>query len=120
MDDLYNQVGNLMWGSADGRRNLIKDLETDHFVNILNWIIDRPSQYNPSLLPMFECYASIRAFELFTEGKNYPHQLESKRWVLVNAETGMAGITPPTKEYVDKVRELYTDEYANKLINGQS
>ena len=75
------------WGSADGRRIKIKNLETSHLVNILNWVTDHSKKYSSSIIEGMKAEAEYRKTFLFTEGKPYP-QLVNDRWVLLDPTTG--------------------------------
>ncbi len=76
------------WGSYDGRKVLVKDLDTPHVVNILNWIknsMDKSeSQYSLALYQLFEDEAAIRMLEGFADNKPYPRKQKDGYYKLSN------------------------------------
>jgi len=71
----------------DGRHTLVKDLTNEHLVNILNWVRERPRQYNPSLHPLLEQEANYRKLMAFTANEAIPVKCEDGRWVtMLNGE----------------------------------
>lgn len=95
------------WGTADGRRIPIREIEDSHLVNVINWIIDNQKAYSLATLDLMIAEAKYRQPFLFAEGKAYP-QLVDKRWKLVDPKTGEGKIIPPPAEYIEAVKDNET------------
>lgn len=80
----YNEFRSIWWGSMDGRRRHVYELEDSHIVNILNWIHDRPELYNPELYGMFEVEAKLRNFAAKHNGTPLLSKKEDGYWVYGN------------------------------------
>jgi hypothetical protein len=93
------------WRTADGRSVKLKDMETSHLVNVINWISDNKDSYPTTVLNKMLKEANYRKTILFAEGKAYP-QLIGTRWKLVDPQTGEGKIVPPPKEYIEAVTLL--------------
>lgn len=112
----YTVIENLFWTSADGKTVNIGSMSTAHLVNVLNWVSDRPEQYNSSILPQLEYFALTKAVVLFADKKDYPHRHESGRWVVVNTDTGISETIRPPTDYINKIKEIYPQEYVDELV----
>lgn len=104
MTETFLEFRETLWGVADGREILIKDLALDHLVNIINWVKDRPKQYNPELYPLLEQEANYRKTIQFAAGLLMPTKGEDGVWYL-RAPTG--DIIEPS------ARSNYTDPVDN-------
>jgi len=82
MNEDWLEFRDTLWGSSDGRETPIKDLQIDHLVNILNWIIDRPRQYPPDLYGLIVQEAQYRKTIQFAAGEPIPYQADDGRWYL--------------------------------------
>lgn len=104
------EIGNIQWGSADGRHLLIKDMEIGHLVNCINWVEDHPKNYSkhPYLYEELEEFAKHRAFLLFLDRQPYPLKADG-RWFVYDPATDKKGIIKPPQEYIDYVKEHYAD-----------
>ncbi|HET8688313.1 MAG TPA: hypothetical protein VFM18_17020 [Methanosarcina sp.] len=69
------------WGSQDGQKRVVKDLDNSHLVNILNWIKAHPKQYRSGLYELFEEEAMYRRLEAFASDAEIPTKLDNGRWV---------------------------------------
>jgi hypothetical protein len=98
----------LKWGSADGRRIPIKELDAGHLVNILNWVYDRPKSYPPSIYVALVQEALYRKFIEFAMGEPWPER-DGEMWVLIHPATGEGFIKPPPQEYLDTLAALNID-----------
>jgi len=112
MSSSIEQIGNMLWESADGRTHRIKDINCGHLVNILNWINDHPDNYEDSegLYDDLEKYAKHIAYFLFCEKKAYPLKNDKNgRWYLFNPSSKKHTIQPPPPEYIEYVKENFRD-----------
>lgn len=109
------EIGNIQWGSADGRNLLIKEMTLGHLVNCINWVQDHPINYSkhPYLYEELEKFAKHRAFLLFLEKKPYPLK-HNDRWFVYDPKSDKMGVVKPPQEYIDYVKENYKDEPAFK------
>ena len=98
------QFREIEWGSADGKRIKIKDLDDGHLVNILNWVKDRPKVYHTNTYENLIEEAAYRRVYLFAEGKAYP-MFQDGNWVLIDPDSGKSFTKPPPQEYYDKLAE---------------
>ena len=75
-----------MWTSYDGREVLIKDLDTAHFVNMLNWVKTNMKEgyYSQDFMDFLEVEANIRILEGFAAGAAFPRKLKTGYWELAN------------------------------------
>jgi len=105
------EIGNIQWGSADGRATLIKDMAIGHLVNCINWIQKNPKNYanHPTIYQELEEFAKHKAFLLFLNKQPYPLKT-GERWVVYDPANGKIGIIKPPPEYIDYVKEHYKDE----------
>ncbi len=71
----------MRWGSEDGKEYAIPEITDSHLVNILNWIKDRPWQYEPYLYGLFEEEARFRKVVCFAKGAPIPTK-QDERWML--------------------------------------
>jgi hypothetical protein len=100
----HEKLRELDWATADGRRIPIKDLETSHLVNVINWIIDNKNLYPVHVLDIMTNEAEYRKTLLFAEGKAYPQKV-NRRWQLIDPSTGKGHIVPPPAEYIEAVKD---------------
>lgn len=106
------QIGNIEWGSVDGRVTKIKDMDVGHLVNCINWIKKHPENFkNPiKLHAELESYAKYISFFLFCDKKSYPLKNEQNgKWYIFNVESGKTEVHVPPKEYLDYVKENCQD-----------
>lgn len=73
-----------VWGSADGREVLIKDLATPHLVNILNWIKTNNTTYSDSLYHFMEEEAQYRVTIAFCTNDVIPVKLDTGFYTVKN------------------------------------
>lgn len=111
----YQNIGEMTWGAADGRRRQIKDLTLGHLVNVLNWINDPNNSYPQEFIQGMEKYATDQKFILFSSKKPYPDRIDGK-WMIVDPVTGNCKIEEPPKRYVKKVRKLAAADNVAKRI----
>lgn len=101
----YQNIGDLSWGSADGKQRKIKDLTLGHLVNILNWVNDTANAYPADFISAIEKYAGEQKFILFASKKPYPDRVDGK-WMIIDPKTGQGKIEAPPKRYIKKVRKI--------------
>lgn len=92
------------WGTADGRRIRVMDMQDGHLVNVINWILDNPRSYPIHSLELMVAEAKYRQTMLFAEGKAYPQQV-GDRWKLIDPKTGIGKIEKPPADYIESVKE---------------
>ena len=116
-----SDVGDKVWGSADGKKTKIRELTTDHLVNILNWINDPAHSYPAQFVSDLEKYATDLKFINFAKKEPYPQKQEDGTWALVNPTTGEIGVTAPPAQYLKKVKKKLrkTDFASYKKIVDQ-
>lgn len=104
------EIGNISWGSADGRSTLIKDMNVGHLVNCINWIQDHPEKFSrhPNLYQELEEYAKHKAFLLFVDKQPYPLK-SNDRWFVYDPANNKLGVIKPPQEYINYVKEHYKD-----------
>ena len=90
------------WGTADGRRIKIKDMELGHLVNVLNWVHDH--NYSDRIRASMIAEAEYRRLTLFAEGKPYPREVEG-RWMIYDVATKQHIIEKPPAEYIEAVAD---------------
>ena len=83
----HNEWRELTWTSGGPGSNYplrtrkIRLLSTSHIVNIINWVIDRPKQYNHGeTLRMFETEMEIRKMISFAKGQRIPIRKPDGYW----------------------------------------
>lgn len=91
------------WGTADGRRVKLKDMDLGHLVNVLNWVHDH-DRYSDDTRARFIAEAEYRKTFLFAEGKPYPTKIDG-RWKVIDPETGDGKIIPPPNDYIEAVKD---------------
>lgn len=94
-----------VWGTADGKDILVKDITNGHLINILNWMADREKLYNATVRDLMVQEAQYRRLISFCAKEGLPTQDETGRWWLADAETGKLYIEPPPKEYAAEVKK---------------
>ena len=82
----FDEFRDTLWGSQDGRRTKIKDLDDSHLVNVLNWVADRPECYPDHLYGFLEQEANYRKLICFSSGLPIPFKNNEGRWELLNTE----------------------------------
>ena len=92
------------WRTADGRSIAVKDMELSHLVNVINWVHDNHYSYPNHVRELMIAEANYRKMILFTEGKEYPQQVNGK-WQIMNPQTGKGRIEMPPAEYIEAVKE---------------
>lgn len=91
------------WGTADGRRVKVKDMDLGHLVNVLNWVHDH-DRFSDDTRARFVAEAEYRKTFLFAEGKAYAALIDG-RWKVIDPETGDGKIIPPPADYIEAVKE---------------
>lgn len=92
------------WGSADGRRVKIKDMDIGHLVNVLNWVHDHALRYPDRTREQFVAEAEYRRLFDFAERKPYPGLVDG-RWQVIDPNTGQGKIIPPPEGYIQAVKD---------------
>jgi hypothetical protein len=64
----YEEFRRTLWRTADGKACQVCDLDTSHVANILNWIRDHPTSYEPGLYGKFEDEIQSRQIVDFANG----------------------------------------------------
>lgn len=100
-----SDIGDKLWGSADGKKTKIRDLAIDHLVNILNWVNDPDHSYSEQFVADLEQYATDLKFINFAKKEPYPQQQEDGSWVVVDPTTGEVGVKAPPAQYIKKVKK---------------
>jgi len=95
---------NRAWGTADGRRVRLKEMEIGHLVNVLNWVHDHDGLYGSSIKEDLIKEAEYRRIFAFTNGEYYAGLVEG-RWYVIDPETGKGSILPPPEEYLKAAEE---------------
>ena len=98
----FEDFREMLWGSQDGRKTPIKDLDIGHLVNILNWVKARPTAYPGELYPMLVQEANYRKMMQFVAGDQIPRLGEDGLWYLTDSTTGDL-VTPQSKTDYDSV-----------------
>lgn len=109
------------WGTADGRKLRIADMELGHLVNVLNWVHDNWISYSDSVRSDMVAEANYRKLELFTTGQPYPGLVDGV-WKIIDPETGKGTIKPPPAEYIEAVKDnpAYTAMFKRTQAKRQS
>lgn len=92
------------WGTADGRKVLLKDMDLGHLVNVLNWTNDHDGLYGNSIKEDLAKEADYRKVFLFAEGKPYAGIING-RWMIIDPNTGEGSIQKPSDEYINAVKD---------------
>lgn len=92
------------WGTADGRRVRLKEMELGHLVNVLNWVHDHNGVYGNSIKEALVKEAEYRRVFAFANGESYAGLLEG-RWKVIDPTTGKGSIIKPSDEYLEAVKD---------------
>ena len=92
------------WGTADGRRVTLKEMELGHLVNVLNWVHDHNALYGDRIKEYLIKEAEYRRVFDFAANKPYAGQING-RWKVIDPTTGEGSIIPPPKEYLETVKD---------------
>lgn len=103
LESVYD-FGETNWGTADGRRVKVKDMDLGHLVNVLNWVHDHHDRYPDHIRAGFVQQAEARKFELWAAKKPYPC-LQDGRWCIMDPKTGVSGLRIPPKKYIEAVKD---------------
>lgn len=101
-------IGNINWGTANGKRILVKDMELGHLVNVLNWIYKHKKDYKPELYGQLEEYAKHISFFLFVDKKPYPYK-KGNKWYIFDTSSGKLIHEKPPEEYIKYIKEHHAD-----------
>lgn len=92
------------WGTADGRRVLLKDMDIGHLVNVLNWVHDHDGVYGSSIKEDLIKEAEYRRLFAFTSNEQYAGLVDN-RWKVIDPGTGESTILPPPADYIEAVKD---------------
>lgn len=95
----------ITWGTADGRRVQLKEMEIGHLVNVLNWVHDHDGLYSDRVKAALIKEAEYRRIFAFAEGLPYPMISNTGRWEVIDPKTGKGSIIKPSKEYLEAVKD---------------
>lgn len=93
------------WGTADGRRVKLKDMDIGHLVNVLNWVQDHDGVYGDRIKSYLKQEAEYRRIFAFAEGQPYPMINNTGRWEILDPKTGKGRIEKPPAEYIEAVKD---------------
>lgn len=103
------------WGTADGRRVRLKDMEIGHLVNVLNWVHDHDGLYGSSIKEDLIKEAEHRRLFAFNACEPYAGLVEG-RWKVIDPATGEGTILPPPADYIEAVKDDPDYQRMSKLV----
>ncbi|WP_396190643.1 hypothetical protein [Flavobacterium sp.] len=106
---------NRTWGTADGRRVRLKEMEIGHLVNVLNWVHDHEGIYPESIKEDLIREADYRRIFAFAECDYYAGLVEG-RWQVIDPRTGEGSILPPPESYIEAVEDNDTYQRMSKQV----
>ena len=104
------------WGTADGRKVKLKDMDIGHLVNVLNWVEDHEGLYGDRIKSYLKQEAEYRRIFAFAEGLPYPMINNTGRWEVLDPKTGKGSIIPPSKEYIEAVKDNECYQRMSKAV----
>ena len=106
----------ITWGTADGRRVQLKDMEIGHLVNVLNWVHDHDGLYSDRVKAALIKEAEYRRIFAFAEGQSYPMISNTGRWEVLDPKTGNGSIIKPSDEYLEAVKDNACYQRMSKAV----
>lgn len=94
----------ITWGTADGRRVRLKEMEIGHLVNVLNWVHDHDGLYSERVKESLIKEAEYRRLFSFTNNDYYAGLIDG-RWKVIDPRTGEGHILAPPEEYIEAVED---------------
>lgn len=92
------------WGTADGRKVRLKEMEIGHLVNVLNWVHDHDGVYGNRIKEDLIKEAEYRRLFSFTNNDYYARLIDG-RWQVADPQTGNTFILKPSDEYIEAVKD---------------
>ena len=103
------------WGTADGRRVKLKDMDIGHLVNVLNWVHDHDGLYGLSIREDLIKEAEYRRVFAFTNMEQYAGLVDN-RWKVIDPGTGESTILPPPADYIEAVEDNECYQRMSKAV----
>ena len=104
------------WGTADGRRVKLKDMDVGHLVNVLNWVHDHDGIYGDRIKSYLKQEAEYRRIFAFAESQPYPMISNTGRWEVMDPNTGQGSIVKPSDEYIEAVKDNACYQRMSKAV----
>lgn len=104
------------WGTADGRKVKLKEMDVGHLVNVLNWVNDHDGIYGDRIKSYLKQEAEYRQIFAFSEGQAYPMISATGRWEVIDPITGKGSIIKPSEEYLEAVKDNACYQRMSKAV----
>lgn len=105
----------IKWGTANGRRIRLKEMEIGHLVNVLNWVHDHDGVYSERVKEALIKEAEYRRLFAFNESKEYAGKIDG-RWAVINPITGEGCILKPPDDYIEAVKDNETYQRMSERV----
>lgn len=92
------------WGTADGRRVRLCDMDLGHLVNVLNWVHDHTGRYSDHVKADLISEAEHRRIFAFANAEPYAGLVDG-RWNVIDPKTGKGSVEKPPADYIEAVKD---------------